>query len=178
MEYGWIVNALRTGDINRNASGTPGNPLWKMLFSLYDINYVVLSVVNPIYEIYPIIFELTESNDWVPVYSDHMSVIYVKNTVRNSDVIFESQIPKGDVYNTIIYQSAQHALRNKTNPRSLISLGDIFHKMQRLEDALKAYRYALIRIPDDPDIQKKIVRLESEINLKKSETEKKNTTSN
>jgi hypothetical protein len=178
MEYGWIVNTLGTGDINRNASEMPSNPLWKMLFSHYDINYVVLSVVNPIYQIYPIIFELTESNDWVPVYSDQMSVIYVKNTVRNSDIIFESQIPKGDVYNTIIYQSAQNALMNKTNPRSLISLGDIFHKMQRLEDALKAYRYALTRIPDDPDIQKKIVGLESEINLKKSETEKKNTTSN
>ncbi len=71
-------------------------------------------------------------------------------------------------YNTIIYQGANRALDNKTNPRSLISLGDVFYRMQRLEDALKAYRYALSRMPDDQSIQKKIAQLELEIKTRKS----------
>ena len=79
------------------------------------------------------------------------------------------RIPTEKVYNTIIYQGANRALNNKTNPRSLISLGDVFYRMQRLEDALKAYRYALSRMPDDQSIQRKIARLESEIKTRKSE---------
>jgi hypothetical protein len=171
MEYGWIVNALGITDINKNASGMSDDPLWKMLFSHYDINYVVLSVVNPISQIYPLIFELTESNDWVPVYSDQMSVIFVKKISCNNNIIKNSRIPAEEVYNTIIYQGANRALNNKTNPRSLISLGDVFYRMQRLEDALKAYRYALSRMPDDQSIQKKITQLELEIKTRKSEIE-------
>ncbi len=172
MEYGWIVNALEIIDINKNASEKKNDPLWKMLFNHYDINYVVLSVVNPISQIYPLIFELIESDEWIPVYSDQMSVIFVKNNLRNKDIIKKSRIPTEEVYNTIIYQGASRALSNKTNPRSLISLGDVFHRMQRLEDALKAYRYALRRMPDDKSIQEKITQLESEIKIRKSETKR------
>lgn len=168
MEYGWIVNASGITDINKSASGMSNDLLWERLFSHYDINYVVLSVVNPISQIYPLIFELTESRDWVPVYSDQLSVIFVRNISCNNDIIKNSRIPTEEVYTTIIYQGAHRALNNKTNPRSLISLGDVFYRMQRLEDALKAYRYALSRMPDDQGVQKKIAQLESEIKTRQT----------
>lgn len=167
MEYGWIVNALKITDINKSASGMSNDLLWQRLFRHYGINYVVLSVVNPISQIYPLIFELTESSEWVPVYSDQMSVLFVKNILCNNDIIKNSRISTEKVYNTIIYQGANRALDNKTNPRSLVSLGDVFHKMQRLDDALKAYRYALSRMPDDQSIQEKIARIELEIKTRK-----------
>ncbi len=97
MEYGWIVNALEIADINKSASGMSNDLLWKRLFSHYDINYVVLSVVNPVSQIYPLIFELTESSDWVPVYSDQMSVLFVKNILCNNDIIKNSRIPTEEV---------------------------------------------------------------------------------
>lgn len=169
MEYGWIINALMMSDVDKNIGGTSNNPLWKVLINHYDINYIVLSVVNPISQIYPLIFELIESDDWVPVYSDQMSVIFIKNNLLNNNIITKSQIQTEEVYNTIIYQGASRALNNKTNPRSLISLGDVFYRMHRLEDAIKAYKYALERMPDDKSIQRKIAQIELEIKTRKEQ---------
>ena len=63
----------------------------------------------------------------------------------------------------IIYLSAGHALDNKINPRSLISVGETFYKMGRLEDSLKAYKYALDRMPGDAAIKERIRQIESEL---------------
>ncbi len=163
LEYEWMSNAVEKIDSTDNTTSTAKRPLWEMLLNHYDINYIVLSLTDRFSQVPPLIFTLAESDDWVPVYSDRMSVIFVKNTEQNNDIIRKNQIPKERIYNMIIYRSAGHALDNKINSRSLISVGETFYKMGRLEDSLKAYKYALDRMPGDAAIKERIRQIESEL---------------
>jgi len=54
-------------------------------------------------------------------------------------------------------------MNDRINPRYVISLGYIFSKLGRHEDALKAYRYAFERWKD-PELEKKIKKIDTEFN--------------
>jgi|WetSurSiteA1Bulk_404760.scaffolds.fasta_scaffold00409_4 hypothetical protein len=168
MEYAWIINTLEYDDINAENSSVSQKPLWELLFNHYNVTYVFLPVVNQFSQINPIILALTESKNWTPVYTDQMSAIFMKNIPQNSDLIKEKRIPKEEIYNTIIFQSAKNALQNEVNPRSLVSLGDIFYRMKRLKDALAAYRYALDRMPGNTVILDKITQIENDLKQQKA----------
>lgn len=161
-EYGWIMNAEEI-DTSEDNGVTTRRQLWELLLKHYKINFVLLTVVNPFYQIQPLILKLAENDHWVSVYCDNQNVIFVRNDIVNKQIIDRYRLPVEEVYNTIIYQSARNALRNKANPLSLISLGDIFYKIKRLEEARKAYAYALSRMPESLVIQQKIKQVEAEI---------------
>jgi len=110
-----------------------------------------------------LIFRLSESDKWIPVYCDSISIIFVRNTEQNTKVIEAFKLKKEDVYNTLITSSVRFALSNKANPRPFISLGDVFYKMGRLNDSLTAYQYALKRMPENTAILEKINKVESEM---------------
>ena len=159
-EYGWIMSGKEI-EVSGEDGNTKRRKLWGLLLNHYKINYILLPVLSPFYEIHTLIFKLVESEHWAPVYSDNKDVIFVKNDVRNKRIIEEHRLSAEAVYNTIIYQSARNAMRNKTNPLSLVSLGDMFYKMKRLEEARKSYAYALARMPESKFIQEKIKRLDA-----------------
>jgi hypothetical protein len=162
QEYGWIRSAEEI-DMSDDNDVITRRQLWELLLNHYKINFVLLTVVNPFYQMHPLILKLAESDQWVPVYSDNRDVIFVRDDIGNKQIIEKYRLSAEAVYNTIIYQSARNALRNKTNPISLVSLGDMFYKMKRLEEARKAYAYALSRIPESPVIKQKIKQVEADI---------------
>ena len=166
-EFQWITGTVGyenfSGEVDSSITKIP---LWERLADHYDINFMLLSIFDIFTQIPPVIFQLVESDKWVPIYCDYISVIFVRNTELNSDIIKKHTIPKEVVYNTIIFRGATHALFNKVNPRSLIAIGDIFFKMGRLKDALTAYQYALNRMPTNPAIQEKVTKIEAEITSK------------
>jgi hypothetical protein len=137
-------------------------PLWERLLNHYRINFVFLSLLDIYGQILPVIFKLIESDNWVPIYCDPGGVIVIRNTEQNNDIIEQFKISKDVVYDAIIFATTTSALFDRTNPRSLISLGDIFYKMGRLKEALIAYKYAFRRMPY-PAIKEKINKVESEI---------------
>jgi len=162
-EYGWIVKAIDS--IYRTEPSIKKGPLWERLLNHYDVNFAFLSLNDVYGTVPPLIFKLTGSDKWVPVYCDKLSVIFVRNTEQNKYVIERFRLPEEQVYNIIIYKSAINALDNRVNPRALLSLGEVFYERGRLEDAVAAYRYAMKRLPD-PLVQEKINQIESEIKLK------------
>jgi tetratricopeptide (TPR) repeat protein len=165
IEYTWITQATEYAkEVNPSKSNTP---LWKRLLNHYKINFIFLPMLDPYTQINPIIFKLIDSNEWVPVYCDPMSVIFVRNNEQNKCLIKRFKISEDDIYNAIIFQASLKAIGNQVNPRSLMSLGEVFYKMGRLEDALKAYRYAFDRMPGNTMILEKIKQLESEIKGKR-----------
>lgn len=162
QEYGWIISGKEI-DIRGENDVTTRRQLWEMLLNHYKINYVVLTVLTPFYQIHPLILKLAENDQWAPVYSDNQNVIFVRDDIVNKQLIEKYRLTSEEIYDTVIYQSARNALKNKTNPLSLISLGDIFFEMKRLEEARKAYTYALSRMPESPVIKQKIREVEAEI---------------
>ncbi len=159
-EYIWIIQAEYAKEVNPSKSNTP---LWERLLDHYKINFIFIPMLDIYSQIQPVIFNLVESNKWVPVYCDPISVIFLRNTEQNSPLIERFKLLKENIYNAIVYQAANRTLNNEVNPRSLMSLGEVFYKMGRLKDALTAYKYAFNRMPENPTIQEKIKQLESEI---------------
>jgi tetratricopeptide (TPR) repeat protein len=161
IEYGWIIQATEYAkEVNPSKSSTP---LWERLLNHYKINFILIPLLDLYSNVNPIVLKLAESDKWIPVYCDPISIIFMRDAKQNTEVIKQYKLSKEVVYNVIVYQSVSRALNTEVNPRALMSLGEIFYKMGRLEDALKAYKYALKRMPDSPIIQEKIDQIESEI---------------
>ena len=59
---------------------------------------------------------------------------------------------KAEALNTIIVQASARAMKDRTNPYYLITLGKIFYKMGKLSDAEKALEMAYQRDPGNPVI--------------------------
>ena len=169
-EFGWIVRAVDS--IYRKEPSPTKGPLWERLLSHYNINLMFLSLHDVHGTVLPVVFKLSESDKWAPVYCDPISIIFVKNNEQNRNVIERFRLSKEVIYNTIIYKSANLALLKRVNPRPLMSLGETFYKMGRLNDAIKAYQYALKRMPESPVIKGRLAQIESELKMKEKEVNK------
>ena len=173
-EYDWVCNAKKKVEgiktTNKNI------PLWETLLNHYKINFVFIPLMDLYGNVFPLALELVESDKWVTVYLDYMSIIFIKNKADNNDIISKYKVSKDDVYNVLITKYAASAMDDRINPRYVISLGHIFSKLGRYEDALKAYRYAFERWKD-PELEKKIKKMDTEFNkqnkLLNKDTDKK-----
>lgn len=163
-EYSWIVRAVDS--IYRIEPSPTKGPLWERLLDHYNINLVFLNLHEVHGTVLPIIFKLSDSDKWVPVYCNPISIIFVRNIEQNRYVIERFRLSKEVIYNYLIYQSAKLALLKKVNPRPLMSLGETFYKMGRLNEAIKAYQYALKRMPESPVIKGRLAQIESEMKMK------------
>jgi hypothetical protein len=162
-EYAWITDAVESLAGKKLAPGKI--PLWERLLEHYDVNLILLAPFDVQGRIPRIIFKLTESNKWVPVYCDPISVIFIKNIDQNRRIISRAKLSKDIVYNTLIYATVLGAMTNKVNYVYLASIGQTFYKMGRLKDALVAYKYAMKRLPS-PQILSEIDKIESELKTK------------
>jgi len=165
-EYGWIIEAeTNAGEVNTAASNTP---LWELLLSHYKVNFMLLSLFDVFGDAMPLVLETVEHDKWVPIYNDSISVVLIKNVPENRQFIEKHKISRENIYNALILRASISSLSDRTNPRYLMALGDTFYKMGRLEDAIKAYEYALKRMPDNLVIKAKLDMLKSERDKQKT----------
>ncbi len=169
-EFGWIVRAVDS--IHRTEPSPTRGSLWERLLDHYNINFVFLNPHDVHGNVLPIIFKLSDSDKWVPVYCNPISIVFVRNIEQNRHVIERFRLSKEVIYNYLIYQSAKLALLKKVNPRPLMSLGETFYKIGRLDEAIEAYRYALKRMPESLVIKGRLTQIESELKMKEKEVNK------
>jgi len=170
-EYGWVTDAMKK--VKGIKTSNEKIPLWQTLLNHYKIDFVFMSLTDAFGQVFPLILELAESDKWVPIYLDPMSVIFIKKTVDNSDIISKFKIPKDYLYDLLIAKHSALAINDTINPRYLISLGYIFSKLGRSGDALKAYKYALKRWKD-PELEKKIKKIDTEFEKQNKQPDKNN----
>lgn len=160
-EFSWIMCSVNSLKGNKIAEGKI--PLWERLLEHYNINFIFLSPFDVYGQVIELVLTLAESEKWMPVYSDPISIIFIKNVAENKDIIAKYKQTKENVYNTIIYRACLWAKSDNNNPKYLLSLGKTFYKMGKLKEALTAYRYALERSPHKESIRKRIDEIEAEL---------------
>jgi hypothetical protein len=166
-EYSWL---MKTTESVRNASLPAGRlPLWKRLLENYNIKVIVFSPVDIYGNVLPLVFKLLDDDSWVPVSAQVMAVVFVKNTPENRQIIEKFKLTNDQVYNMMILRISLPAQLYRQNPYLLESLGDIFIKMGRREDAIKAYEYSLKRLPNNPRVEEKLNRIKRENDEVKNE---------
>ncbi|MDA8105311.1 MAG: tetratricopeptide repeat protein [Nitrospiraceae bacterium] len=161
-DYEVMMAAVDGEGAEKNNHVSVHKPLWEILLNHYKINFIVMAPLGIYGDLFPLTLKLLEGDKWIPVYCDRLSVIFVRNVPQNLALIDKYGLSTDTVYNTMIASASTLAMRYKVNPRFLISLGKIFYSMNRKEDALKAYQYALKR-DGDPQTREKITKIESEI---------------
>lgn len=167
-EYAWMMNAVETITNKELPEGKV--PLWKRLLDHYDINFVLFDTLDVYGTVPNLLLKLAEDDGWAPVYCDPIAVIFVRNIPENHEIIKKYKFSKDYVFDAIILVASYKATNYRGNPRYLITLGKTFYEMGRLEDSLKAYRYAAQR-RHDTAVQEKINQIESEIKNKKEKEE-------
>ncbi len=156
-EYGWVTDAVRK--VEGIKTKNEQTQLWEAILRHYRINYVFLPLLDFYGTVFPLVPELADSKEWVPVYLDQVNIIFIKDSPENRDIIGKFRIDGMTVYNVLIAKLSSANIGDNINPRYLISLGNIFARMGRYEDALKAFQYAGQRW-NIPEIKVKISELE------------------
>lgn len=160
-ELGWITTATESLYHAHLPAGKVA--LWRKLLDHYDINLMLMPLLDMYGQVPPLTLKLLDESEWVPVHCDPTSIIFVKNKWENGEIIDRFRLSKDYIHNCIILQGTRVALSNRIGPQSMIGIGDTFYKMGRKNDALTAYRYAEKRLPGQQEIKEKIEQLEAEI---------------
>lgn len=160
-EYAWMMGAVESIYSKELPEGK--RPLWKRLLDHYNINFILFDTLDVYGNVPRLLLTLAEDEEWVPVYGDFISVIFVKNTPENKAIIAKFKQPEEKVYNMVISIGSQMAIYDRRNPKYLVTLGRTFYEMGRLKDALTAFRYALKRLPRETAIKDRITQIESEL---------------
>jgi hypothetical protein len=74
-----------------------GMPAWKAMLYAYNVNYVITPLVHFEGGSEPLTNALLTDKDWVPVFADDRSVIFMRDTPANSDVVTKYAIPKDNL---------------------------------------------------------------------------------
>ncbi len=101
---------------------------------------------------YPIVERLFDRDDWILVYSDHLCLVFMKNSAENSPILKKFGKDKAEGFNTVVFQASARAAQNPANPYYLITLGKVFFRMGNYADAEKAFALAQQRDPDNTTV--------------------------
>lgn len=74
-----------------------GLPYWKSALAAYDMSFIVMPLMSDFGETYPLMFELIKDKDWIPVYYSLNSMIFIKDSLENRDVISRNALSKDDL---------------------------------------------------------------------------------
>ncbi|TNF55111.1 hypothetical protein EP227_03205 [bacterium] len=133
---------------------------WKDIMKKYNISYVVMRPLWQNGKIIPIVEKLIDSEDWSLIYTDHLSMIFVRRDSGNSSLISAYEKAKEKGMHTIIAQASAWAMTpNQVNPNYFITLGKVFFKMGNLDDAEKAFLMAYKRAPGNEEVKSWMQRL-------------------
>ncbi len=156
-EYSWMAT---TAESAYQRSLPPGKtPLWRRLLNHYNINVIVFSPMDIFGSILPLVTKILDEDDWVPVSLNVMAIVFVRDIPENKEIIEKFRKSKEQVYNVMIVRTSMTAQTYRQNPQYLESLGDIFVKIGKKDDAVKAYKLALKRKPDNPGVKEKLDKL-------------------
>jgi hypothetical protein len=133
---------------------------WEDLIEKYNITYIIMPPLLHHGTIYPLVEKLLTREDWALIYNDHLSLIFLRNTLDNASLINTFAIDKNKGIQTIVVQASARALKNQVNPYFPFTLGKIFFQTGRLDDAEKAFRMALDRDQDNVMIQEWLQKVE------------------
>jgi len=90
-------------------SGTGRNdlkPKWKRLLDSYNINFIFINSCDLFSGyFYPLIPIIMNDENWVLIYIDNSSLIFVRNSDKNKDLIRKLYIPKYRIYDEIIIEA-------------------------------------------------------------------------
>ena len=124
-----------------------GMPAWKAILVAYNVNYILTPFSKNGGGVVPLVHTLLNDPDWLPVFADFNSVIFVRDSPLNSDVVYKYVISKDDLFNYFIMICDRQIAYYPDNVDAYITEGDLFMAASRVSEAKQAYEKALQIMP-------------------------------
>ncbi|MDH4230469.1 MAG: hypothetical protein OEW04_00385 [Nitrospirota bacterium] len=143
-----------------------GLPYWKAILNTYNVSYIIHSLFDVSGEASPLLFALIQDNDWIPVFSYDRSMIFLRNSPENYQVLRDYAIPKDHFIDILI---GACDFRIKTNPndfRPYIARSDLYMFKGYYDEARKGYDKALKIAPFNPVLRNRLMIIEKITNTK------------
>jgi tetratricopeptide (TPR) repeat protein len=134
-------------------------PVWERLLTTYDVNILAFHMMSLEGTLWGLTKDLIDNPRWKPVFIDGISVVFVRNIPGNERVIEKYGMSREDFLWSIIRYASGAALVDVKNKAYYYNIGFSFEKMQKLEEAEKAYQHVLRLDPQDADAKAAMIRI-------------------
>jgi hypothetical protein len=124
-----------------------GVPMWKSLLKAYNVDYMILPYAEPDGAARRLLLAVSDDRDWVPVFADPISAVFVKNSPVNADLIRRYAVTGGPFTDVLIGICDGMIKANPAGVKPYITKGDLYLSRGRFDDALKAYGKATEMAP-------------------------------
>ncbi len=137
-------------------------PEWQAFMKAYNINFIITYSVNDFSgKLIPIIPFIMNDPEWLFVYMDNNSLIFVKESPENSGIIEKYSMPKKWVWNEVITEAAYKVKKVPEKTNFYITMGDAFFAKQDFQDARTMYLKAREFNPSNPVVIQRLNSLNS-----------------
>jgi tetratricopeptide (TPR) repeat protein len=134
-------------------------PVWERLLSTYDVNILAFHMMSLEGKVWGLTKDLVDNPRWKPVFNDGISLVFVRNTEGNRGLIEKYGISREDLLWCLIRYASNAALVDTKNKNYYLAIGFSFEKMNKPEEAEKAYQHVLRLDPQDADAQTALAQI-------------------
>lgn len=128
-----------------------GISYWESLLDAYGVKYIVYPCFYSTGQIIPLTdILLLQNSEWIPVFFSYNSIVYVKNTPENHDVILKRGIAKGVLMDGLLREADKKILANPRNVTAYIVKGELYLLRTNFKEAKESYEKALKIAPLNP----------------------------
>lgn len=128
-------------------------PLWKRLLDAYNINFILTGAVSSNGNIIPLVDTLYISTDWELIYVDGKSMIFLKATSGNQNIIQQYKLSKEKINDEIITECEQGIKDTPTTWGYYETMGYMYLKKHRLNEALAMFQKYLAMNPNNKQVR-------------------------
>jgi tetratricopeptide (TPR) repeat protein len=153
VEFNTVMLAAPAPDTRR--------PIWERLLTTYDVNILAFHMMSLEGRLWGLTKDLIDNPRWKLVFNDSISLVFVRNIPGNEKLIQKYGMSREDFLWIIIRYASGAALVDSKNKAYFYDIGFSFEKMNRLEDAQKAYQHVLRLDPRDKDAKVALDRIRS-----------------
>lgn len=129
------------------------NPLWKRLLDAYSVDFIITRAVSHSGKIINLVDNLFIHDEWKLVYADGKSMVFLRNAPENHTIINRFELPKEEIDNEIIDECKQGITDTPATKGYYETLGYMYMKKNRLEDALNMFQKYLTIDPRDKKVK-------------------------
>ena len=123
-----------------NRKKIEGIPQWKALLKAYNIDYIITySVGNLTGRLVPLIPALLNDEEWNLVYMDNISLIFVRHSEKNRELIDRFGLPKEWLWSEVAVEAALKAKDYSGNINYYLTMGDAFLSKGSYRDAKESF---------------------------------------
>jgi tetratricopeptide (TPR) repeat protein len=144
---------LHGGFIFRAEQGNnPHTPLWKQLLDAYGVNFILTKAVSSSGKIIPLVDVLYKDDAWKLIYADGKSMVFLRYAPENYSIINRYELSKETIHDEIIDECNQGIKDTPATKGYYETLGYMYMKKDRLEDALIMFQKYLTIDPNDEKV--------------------------